>query len=80
MPKNYFTYAKIWKFSVIPSSLGVGQYPVFYNFTLQPSGEIPVGSYFELTFPPTVVFYDELAIEKQCSYGISGFTNAGINC
>lgn len=47
---------------------------------MQPSGEIPVGSYFELTLPPTVVVYDERAIESQCSYGLSGFTNARINC
>lgn len=34
IPKSYFTYATIWKYSVVPSSLGVGQFPVFYNFTV----------------------------------------------
>ena len=67
IPKTYFTYGTIWKFSVVPSSLGVGQFPVFYNFTIQPSGEIPLGSYFELTYPSSVLVYDELSIEKSCS-------------
>jgi hypothetical protein len=47
---------------------------------VQPSGEIPVGAYFELVLPPTVVVYNERAIESQCSYGLSGFTSASINC
>jgi len=38
-------------FTIVPQDYGVGQYPTFYDFTVQPSGEMYEDSYLVLTLP-----------------------------
>lgn len=49
--RNYFYRGYIQKFTVTPQDYGVGQYPVYYDFEVQPTGEIWEDSYFIITLP-----------------------------
>jgi hypothetical protein len=50
-----YTYGIVWKFTVTPGNLGVGQFPVFYDFLIQPSGEVPKGSRIIIGIPKEVI-------------------------
>jgi hypothetical protein len=67
-------------FSIKPQDYGVGMYPVFYDFKIQPSGELYAGSFLVVTLPDDVVVYDERSLERDCSYNIDQFTFSRINC
>jgi hypothetical protein len=50
---------EIWKFEVTPQDTGVGQFPVFYDFEIQPSGEIYEDCYLVIRMPDEVAIYQE---------------------
>jgi hypothetical protein len=74
------TYGDIVQFTVSPTDYGVGQYPVPYNFTVQPGGDIKKDSYLVLELPDQVQLYNSRDIERKCTYNISGFNSTRLNC
>ena len=74
------TYGDFYSFTASPTDLGVGQYPVAYDFTFQPSGDIYEDSYIVLELPDEVQLYNSREIESKCSYNIDGFMSSRLNC
>jgi hypothetical protein len=82
LPPNYFTRGYIKKFTVVPEDYRVGNFPVKYKFTIQPTGEVWKLSYFEITIPEEVEIWDEDDLERKCDYNVQGFdwNSRQINC
>lgn len=78
--KDLMTKGNITTFSVTPQNYGVGQFPVFYDFKIQPSGELYRYSYIRIVMPDEIRIYSEREIEKNCNYNLKGFTSSRINC
>lgn len=57
LTSDFFERSYIKQFTVRPQDFGVGQYPVFYDFTIQPAGEVWRYSYFVITIPDDVGIY-----------------------
>ena len=51
MPQAYYTSGNITQFRIIPSSQGVGEFPVKYKFTVTPNGEVERYAYLLIDLP-----------------------------
>lgn len=78
LKKKWIEQGEIWNFQVEPQNYGVGQFPVFYKFTVQPSGEIHTDSEIFLTLPDEIYIYNEKELEKYCTYNLTGFLDPSI--
>jgi len=60
----------------------MGDFPVRYKFTIQPSGEVWKGSYFVITIPKELEIFEERDIERKCDYDVEGFewNSRRLNC
>ena len=70
---DFFKRGYIMKFLVEPQDLGVGSFPVNYKFTIQPNGEVWMGSYFQIILPKEVEISDSRIIDRKCDYNVTGF-------
>ena len=84
MPKDYYKSGNITTYRALPSSFGVGEFPVAYQFTVTPNGEIPRYSYLLLDLPEELAIPNEQSrinrFETSCGKNLSGFTNTVISC
>ena len=63
---KYFNASLIETFTVTPLNLGVGMFPVTYQFRVIPTGDVPAGAYFEIELPDQIRISDEYSLEKEC--------------
>lgn len=64
MTADKITGGKVLQFTVNPQNYGVGQYPVFYDFLVQPSGDLYQGSYLVITLPDDIQLYQKQILEQ----------------
>ena len=78
--QGYFTEGTITTFTVKPQSSSVGDYPVKYDFNVQPNGEVPRYGYLEINLPDGVTIVNERDFEDSCGENLYAFTNTVISC
>lgn len=78
--QSTFTYGNVTEFTVKPQSSSVGMYPVKYDFSVVPNGDVPRYGYLELSLPDEIVIIEENDFENACGEDLYAFTNTVISC
>ena len=80
LPSGYFTTGTVTFYSVWSQDTTPGAYPVKYDFTVTPNGEVQQSGYLSINLPNDIFISNKSDFETSCGLDLSGFTNSKITC
>ena len=80
IPSGYFTTGTVTEYTIWSQNVTPGAYPVKFDFTVTPNGEVPQNGYLAITLPTDIIISNKSDFETSCGLDLSGFTNSKITC